>query len=436
MNQENKLENPYNCHGRKPHPMDFDGKEYEEDPWVFEHRLSLWEKWEKSHNVGEVIKLSVNVRGSDTMDQVVVKIMEALKDDNTWVVVSPEEQKINHSADDIYGYPQWLIEKGYFNYKSFDESMRKTVFAEYLKTLHPATTVTQEQGDRTAATTPPSAKELLNTYHPFSRDFKGREDLYNESTVISAITEALSYATTPPPPKATTVTQEQDAEFFKWLDEKPVFNFECLVIAANEFRGGWHYMAFRIEKVDSEEGWYWGWLDGDGEEYGDLSDFDAEKYFLMPLLKQAPNPELSVATEDAQGVDAGNQKTPPPVRCEQQEGDAIIECHCTGTNTMMGCNNNCTKREGREFVKELIANSSPATPPAPPQQEGINIEQLETDFVDWYFTIKYETGQQPLAMQIMYWFKQRLLTTPSPSNGAIFNASEIQRLLTEQQNKH
>jgi hypothetical protein len=103
---------------------------------------------------------------------------------------------------------------------------------------------------------------------------------------------------------------------------------------------------------------------------------------------------------------------------------------------MMGCNNNCTKREGREFVKELIANSSPATPPAPPQQEGINIEQLETDFVDWYFTIKYETGQQPLAMQIMYWFKQRLLTTPSPSNGAIFNASEIQRLLTEQQNKH
>jgi hypothetical protein len=75
-------------------------------------------------------------------------------------------------------------------------------------------------------------------------------------------------------------------------------------------------------------------------------------------------------------------------------------------------------------------------PPAPPQQEGINIEQLETDFVDWYFAIKYDTGQQPLAMQIMYWFKQRLLTTPSPSNGAIYNASEIQRLLTEQQNKH
>jgi hypothetical protein len=286
-----------------------------------------------------------------------LKVLDKYQDENS--------EPSAYSEEDIYGYPQWLIEKGYFNYKSFDESMRKTVFTEYLKTLRP---FTPSQMDRLI-------DDVAGIMYANKTD-EADDGSWIESKDFHKVAEKIvdQLATTPPPPKATTVakiiddlkanaagcivslqepglkaaekahhsavkmvcddivkqltpllattvTQEQDAEFFKWLDEKPVFNFECLVIAANEFRGGWHYMAFRIEKVDSEEGWYWGWLDGDGEEYGDLSDFDAEKYFLMPLLKQAPNDELSVATDDAQGGDAGNQKTPPPVRCEQQEGE-------------------------------------------------------------------------------------------------------------------
>jgi hypothetical protein len=74
------------------------------------------------------------------------------------------------------------------------------------------------------------------------------------------------------------------------------------------------------------------------------------------------------------------------------------------------------------------------TPPAPLQQEGALVAALK-----WALTeldhLNEHTGQnEGIATQIA--FARELLTTPSPSNGAIYNASEIQRLLTEQQNKH
>jgi hypothetical protein len=172
------------------------------------------------------------------------------------------------------------------------------------------------------------------------------------------------------------------------------------------------------------------------------------------LIYQAPNPELSVATDDAQGGDAGNQKTPPPVRCEQQEGEhnprgLNIKYHqawCDKCNertrqldqtSATSCTVCGTSNDLRNCVKGLLT-----TPPAPPQQEGERLLQEVVRVIDTVRilnkreedTTVIDAGlykAQMIVFQVM-----DLLTTPSPPNGAIYNASEIQRLLTEQQNKH
>lgn len=71
-------------------------------------------------------------------------------------------------------------------------------------------------------------------------------------------------------------------ELNQWLDDKPEFTDECLVIAANEIRGEWEYTLYQIRKlIDDDGNWYLGWLTSDGEEYGDLNDFKAQKYMII-----------------------------------------------------------------------------------------------------------------------------------------------------------
>lgn len=71
-------------------------------------------------------------------------------------------------------------------------------------------------------------------------------------------------------------------ELNKWLDVKPEFTNECLVIAAVKIQDEWEYSIYEIKKLIDDEGkWYWGWLTGDGEEYGDLNDFKADKYMII-----------------------------------------------------------------------------------------------------------------------------------------------------------
>jgi hypothetical protein len=74
----------------------------------------------------------------------------------------------------------------------------------------------------------------------------------------------------------------------KWISEKPEFKDECIVIAASLFRNEWSYTLFQVKKVDGDDGWYLGWLTGDGDEYGDLADLHADKYLILPLLQQPP----------------------------------------------------------------------------------------------------------------------------------------------------
>lgn len=37
-----------------------------------------------------------------------------------------------YTREDVFDYPEWLIKNEYFNYKSFDEGMRRSVFEKYL----------------------------------------------------------------------------------------------------------------------------------------------------------------------------------------------------------------------------------------------------------------------------------------------------------------
>lgn len=72
--------------------------------------------------------------------------------------------------------------------------------------------------------------------------------------------------------------------FLQWTRKKPKFDTECVLICAHQFRGNWEYSIYQIKKVIYEDKWYWGWLNGDGEEVGDLSDLRAQIYYVMPML--------------------------------------------------------------------------------------------------------------------------------------------------------
>lgn len=69
-----------------------------------------------------------------------------------------------------------------------------------------------------------------------------------------------------------------------WINIKPEFKEECLLLTATCFRGQWEYSIWRIEKIEVDESWYLGLLNGDGEEWGDLEDLKADLYCVMPLL--------------------------------------------------------------------------------------------------------------------------------------------------------
>lgn len=42
-----------------------------------------------------------------------------------------------YTSNQIFGYPEWLIKNEYFNYKSFDDTMRWGIFEKYLASLRP-----------------------------------------------------------------------------------------------------------------------------------------------------------------------------------------------------------------------------------------------------------------------------------------------------------
>ena len=73
-----------------------------------------------------------------------------------------------------------------------------------------------------------------------------------------------------------------------WVSEKPKFDKEFVLFTANNFRGNWEYSAWQVKQVESEDGWYYGLLTGDGEEWGDSDDLKADLYLSMQPLPQPP----------------------------------------------------------------------------------------------------------------------------------------------------
>ena len=79
-----------------------------------------------------------------------------------------------------------------------------------------------------------------------------------------------------------------------WLNEKPVFDKECTFVTASTYKRNdgplnWDYTVWQIKALDGEDdkgqpAWYWGLLTGDGEEWGDLNDLTADKYFIIPAI--------------------------------------------------------------------------------------------------------------------------------------------------------
>lgn len=76
-----------------------------------------------------------------------------------------------------------------------------------------------------------------------------------------------------------------------WLTQKPEFNEECTFITATRYTRNneplpWDYSVWQIKKLDGEDvegnpAWYWGLLNGDGEEWGDLDDLRADQYYII-----------------------------------------------------------------------------------------------------------------------------------------------------------
>lgn len=71
-----------------------------------------------------------------------------------------------------------------------------------------------------------------------------------------------------------------------WTPIKPKFKRECLLLTASKSsKGVWYFHSWEISKINSDEGWYFGLCDLDGEEYGAIDDFNADLYKVISLPK-------------------------------------------------------------------------------------------------------------------------------------------------------
>lgn len=72
-----------------------------------------------------------------------------------------------------------------------------------------------------------------------------------------------------------------------WQKEKPDFKQECVFVTATQLYPKnkspfWIYRTYEIKKVEGSYGWYLGLCDGEGDEWGDISDLKADLYLILP----------------------------------------------------------------------------------------------------------------------------------------------------------
>lgn len=74
---------------------------------------------------------------------------------------------------------------------------------------------------------------------------------------------------------------------YKWVTKKPSLNKECLLITAINYgkEQGWAYHVWTVEKQDCDGKWYYALLENGEDEWGDIDDLCADKYAVLPLIK-------------------------------------------------------------------------------------------------------------------------------------------------------
>lgn len=91
------------------------------------------------------------------------------------------------------------------------------------------------------------------------------------------------------------LAEEKQQHEDTWVAAKPEFKSECVLITASKYNRNseaidYDYTIWQIKQIDGEDddgnpAWYWGLLNGEGEEYGELEDLTADFYKIIP----APN---------------------------------------------------------------------------------------------------------------------------------------------------
>lgn len=78
----------------------------------------------------------------------------------------------------------------------------------------------------------------------------------------------------------------------QWNTDKPIIDREMIIITASKLKTnkgdvfGLDYDSWLISKLDSDEGWYFGLCDLNGDEWGAYDDLSADLYYVIELPKQ------------------------------------------------------------------------------------------------------------------------------------------------------
>ncbi len=87
------------------------------------------------------------------------------------------------------------------------------------------------------------------------------------------------------------VTESENAflkEQNKWSPTKPEWTEDCVLITATWWKDHWEYKLWEVRKMNPEfsnDGWYWGLCESDGEEWGDIADLTADLYRILKPLE-------------------------------------------------------------------------------------------------------------------------------------------------------
>ena len=65
----------------------------------------------------------------------------------------------------------------------------------------------------------------------------------------------------------------------KWQKKKP--DYPCVFMTRTKIKDKFEYSIWRIEKIDSDNSYYLGWLTEDGDEWDDLADMNFDEYFII-----------------------------------------------------------------------------------------------------------------------------------------------------------